>query len=67
MSTASLVVTHLRAGDHSPQLGLAVGFLGLAVAVLALGSWRLNDQAGTGRSAPAGPSQGQQARGQCRR
>ena len=31
------VYTHLRAGDYSPQLGLAVGFLGLAVAVLALG------------------------------
>jgi len=31
------VYTHLRAGDHSPQLGLAVGFLGLAVAVLVLG------------------------------
>ena len=25
------VYTHLRAGDYSPQLGLAVGFLGLAV------------------------------------
>jgi hypothetical protein len=28
---------HLRAGDHSPQLGLAIGFLLLAVASLALG------------------------------
>ncbi|HEV2896145.1 MAG TPA: DoxX family protein [Actinomycetota bacterium] len=31
------VYTHLRAGDYSPQLGLALGFLGLAVAALALG------------------------------
>ncbi|HSO55219.1 MAG TPA: DoxX family protein [Actinomycetes bacterium] len=31
------VYTHLRAGDYSPLLGLAVGFLGLAVAALALG------------------------------
>lgn len=31
------VYTHLLAGDHSPQLGLAVGFLGLAVAALLLG------------------------------
>ena len=31
------VYTHLRAGDYSPQLGLAVGSLGLAVAALALG------------------------------
>jgi DoxX-like family len=32
------VYTHLRAGDYyTPQLGLAVGFLGLAVAALALG------------------------------
>jgi DoxX-like family len=31
------VYTHLRAGDYSPQLGLAVGFLGLAAAALALG------------------------------
>jgi hypothetical protein len=31
------VYTHLRAGDYSPQLGLALGFLGLAVATLALG------------------------------
>jgi DoxX-like family len=30
------VHTHLRAGDYSPQLGLALGFLGLAVATLAL-------------------------------
>jgi len=31
------VYTHLRVGDYSVQLGLAVGFLGLAVASLALG------------------------------
>jgi DoxX-like protein len=31
------VSVHLRAGDYSPQLGLAVGFLLLAVASLALG------------------------------
>ena len=31
------VHTHLRAGDYSPQFGLALGFLGLAVATLALG------------------------------
>ena len=31
------VHTHLRVGDYSVQLGLAVGFLGLAVASLALG------------------------------
>jgi hypothetical protein len=31
------VYTHLRAGDYSPQFGLALGFLGLAVASLALG------------------------------
>jgi hypothetical protein len=38
MSTATLVVTlGAVAGDYSPQLGLAVGFLGLAVTVLALG------------------------------
>src|SRR2546421_10088181 len=28
--------THLRAGDYSAQFGLAIGFLALAVAVLAL-------------------------------
>ena len=31
------VSIHLRAGDYSPQLGLAIGFLLLAVAALALG------------------------------
>ena len=31
------VVTHLRAGDYSPQFGLAIGFLLLAVAALVLG------------------------------
>jgi DoxX-like family len=31
------VSIHLRAGDYSPQLGLATGFLLLAVASLALG------------------------------
>jgi hypothetical protein len=31
------VYTHLLAGDYSPQLGLAIGFLGLAVATLVLG------------------------------
>jgi DoxX-like family len=31
------VYTHLRAGDYSAQFGLAIGFLGLAVASLALG------------------------------
>jgi hypothetical protein len=31
------VYTHLLARDYSPQLGLALGFLGLAVAALALG------------------------------
>ena len=31
------VSIHLRAGDYSPQLGLAIGFLLLAVASLALG------------------------------
>jgi hypothetical protein len=31
------VHTHLLAGDYSSQLGLALGFLGLAVATLALG------------------------------
>ena len=30
------VYTHLRAGDYSPQFGLANGFLALAVAALAL-------------------------------
>jgi hypothetical protein len=29
--------THLLVGDYSSQLGLALGFLGLAVATLALG------------------------------
>lgn len=28
--------THIRAGDYSPQFGLAIGFLGLNVAALAL-------------------------------
>src|SRR5215203_3062065 len=32
------VVTHLRARDYSPQFGLAIGFLLLAVAALVLGS-----------------------------
>ena len=31
------VYTHLRAGDCSPQFGLAIGFLSLAVATLVLG------------------------------
>jgi hypothetical protein len=31
------VYTHLRVGDYSVQFGLAVGFLGLAVASLAFG------------------------------
>jgi hypothetical protein len=31
------VYTHLRAGDYSPQFGLAIGFLSLAVAALVLG------------------------------
>ena len=31
------IVTHLRARDHSPQFGLAIGFLLLNVATLALG------------------------------
>jgi hypothetical protein len=31
------VYTHVRAGDYSPQFGLAVGFLLLAVATLGLG------------------------------
>jgi hypothetical protein len=31
------VVTHLRARDYSPQFGLAIGFLLLAVAALVLG------------------------------
>jgi DoxX-like family len=31
------VYTHLRAADYSPQSGLALGFLGLAIASLALG------------------------------
>jgi hypothetical protein len=34
---ACAVHTHLLAGDYSSQLGLAIGFLGLAVATLALG------------------------------
>jgi DoxX-like family len=31
------VYTHIRAGDYGPQFGLAIGFLSLNVAVLALG------------------------------
>src|SRR5215210_232636 len=31
------VITNLRAGDYSPQFGLAIGFLLLAVATLVLG------------------------------
>src|SRR5919109_3190295 len=31
------VYTHVRASDYSPQFGLAIGFLSLAVATLALG------------------------------
>jgi hypothetical protein len=31
------VYTHIRAGDFSSQFGLAIGFLALAVATLALG------------------------------
>jgi hypothetical protein len=31
------IITHLRARDHSPQFGLAIGFLLLNVATLALG------------------------------
>ncbi len=31
------VSTHVRAGDYSPQFGLAIGFLLLAVATLGLG------------------------------
>jgi DoxX-like family len=31
------VYTHVRAGDYSPQFGLALGFLLLAVATLGLG------------------------------
>jgi DoxX-like family len=31
------IYTHIRAGDYSPQLGLAIGFLLLAVAALDLG------------------------------
>jgi len=31
------VYTHVRAGDYSPQFGLAIGFLLLAAATLALG------------------------------
>jgi hypothetical protein len=31
------VYTHVRVGDYSPQFGLAVGFLVLAVATLGLG------------------------------
>lgn len=34
---ACAVYTHLLAGDHSPQLGLALGFLALATATLTLG------------------------------
>lgn len=30
------VYTHIRAGDYSPQFGLAIGFLGLNVAALAV-------------------------------
>ncbi len=30
------IYTHMRAGDYSPQLGLAIGFLLLAVAALVL-------------------------------
>ena len=41
MRTAAVFVcavhTQLLAGDYSSQLGLALGFLGLAVASLALG------------------------------
>jgi hypothetical protein len=31
------IYTHVRASDYSPQFGLAIGFLWLAVAALALG------------------------------
>ena len=31
------VYTHVRASDYSPQFGLAIGFLSLAVATLVLG------------------------------
>lgn len=31
------VYTHIRAGDYSPQFGLAIGFLLLAMATLGLG------------------------------
>jgi hypothetical protein len=31
------IYTHVRAHDYSPQFGLAIGFLALAVAALALG------------------------------
>ena len=31
------IYTHIRAGDYGPQFGLAIGFLALNVAVLALG------------------------------
>jgi hypothetical protein len=31
------IYTHVRASDYSPQFGLAIGFLTLAVAALALG------------------------------
>ena len=31
------VYTHIRAGDYSPQFGLAIGFLFLAMATLGLG------------------------------
>jgi DoxX-like family len=30
------IYTHIRAGDYSPQFGLAIGFLGLNVAALVL-------------------------------
>jgi hypothetical protein len=30
------IYTHIRAGDYSPQFGLAIGFLGLNAAALAL-------------------------------
>jgi DoxX-like family len=30
------IYTHIRAGDYSPQFGLAIGFLGLNIAALAL-------------------------------
>lgn len=37
------VYTHIRAGDYGPQFGLAIGFLALNVAVLALGVDVLGD------------------------